>query len=187
MPRRRLMLSALALTLILPLLSVASDFSGGPANFALFIGNNTTENIQINGPAANGVAYGPAYNCHTLKPNDGISVNVGGPFRWTSLPPGTAAYAFSTGGKCGSDTNVISFGLENYQGNGPAPQYTGYPGGCYQDGWALRFSRWFNTVGVNTCLSWNEMIPSKYWLGIDNFTDPNSGLPAIKLTINRRQ
>lgn len=187
MPRCRLMLSAFALTLILPLLSVASDLSGGPANFALFIGNDTNETIQINGPAADGVAYGPSFQCYTLKPKEQVTVLVGGPFRWQSLPPGKALYAFSTGGQCGSNTNVISFSLENYQSGTPAPRYTGYPGGCYQDGWALQFSRWFNTVGVNTCLSWNEMVPNQYWLGIYNYNDQNSGLPAIKLTINRRQ
>jgi hypothetical protein len=177
----------MVLTFFLPILSACT--STPSPNFALFIGNDTDKVIQINGPAANGMAYGPWWNnCLTLQPGDGVTVNLGGPFRWNNDPPsGTALYAFSTDGKCGSNTNVIAFLLGNYQKNGPDPRPGGNPDGCFQGDWDPVHSRWFNTRFVNTCLSWREAFPDKYWLGVYNVTIPGSVLPGIKLVIKPRE
>lgn len=147
-------------------ISVASEVGLEPANFVLSMRNTTGGTYSLNGPASEGIAYAPAYNCANVT-----SEGYTGPFRFEKFPPGTAQYAFSSQ-SCESKYNVIEFVLQNNQSNT----------GCLRSGWPN--SRLFNTSGVNTCLFWNIKDPA-FVLGIYREIDINSKLTKIELVLQR--
>lgn len=163
-------LTVFLFALAFPILSGASEISPKPANFALAIINGTSGDIWIKGPVAYEVAGAPAFTCQKVESN---SWNVLGPFTWESGDSGWAMYSIWNGGQCNNSTNqLVGFKFSNW-GSKDSSDCSGNNLG------------WFNTIGVNLCVSVTSQ-NSSYVYGVGRTVDPNgSGLPVIVVQIGQ--